>query len=151
MKKCFVRIRSPDGNGSVWTFHPDHREEILHAPSPRNLSRKRRRPSAPTKLSDEGPSKTDGRPHATTTKASRRHSIAAASIPSPEIPTSISDTDFGQLLSDAGCPEFSDALLSTSPSEIWMPELQTKTFADLDSILSSSPPLGSAAALVGHL
>ncbi|EDQ90072.1 uncharacterized protein MONBRDRAFT_24510 [Monosiga brevicollis MX1] len=44
MKKCFVRQEGTRGS-NFWSLHPDHRSEILHAKSPRNLSRKRRRAS----------------------------------------------------------------------------------------------------------
>eukprot|EP00730_Choanoeca_flexa_P016204 TRINITY_DN760_c0_g1_i1.p1 TRINITY_DN760_c0_g1~~TRINITY_DN760_c0_g1_i1.p1 ORF type:complete len:346 (+),score=56.12 TRINITY_DN760_c0_g1_i1:198-1235(+) len=111
MKKCFVRQPHPDGNGSVWTLHPDHRQEILHASSPRNLSRKRRRPSAPAKLATAKDKKSNSPPapkvspvvvQPTSVSSLRRHSIASSSpVPAAVAAHDIIDVDIGDLLLSA--------------------------------------------------
>eukprot|EP00045_Choanoeca_perplexa_P003165 m.28942 g.28942 ORF g.28942 m.28942 type:complete len:350 (+) comp11900_c0_seq1:192-1241(+) len=171
MKKCFVRETQPEGNGSVWTLDPNHRQEILHSTTPRNLSRKRRRPSAPPKLAgrDKSKSKTKAsklpsapkvspvlpRPTAVASKLPRRHSIASSSpVPPTRELLDVLDMDIGDLLLNtdelpdpflpAGQTGATPALFLDLPAVSATDSSHAPGLDRLTSLWSPTPPAGQS-------
>jgi hypothetical protein len=164
MKRCFIRKQATSGS-HVWALDPNFRNEILFASAPRNLSRKRRRPSAPAKMqTDEDASSPNDMvaspfptllrhslpPKAFLSKAGRkptaakpkprRHSIAGTTQE-----TVSSTPSLTAVLKEATGSELADWLLNAHPSqEVWMADFRPRSAAaSTDSTLRLlSSPMG---------